>query len=748
MTATHESAIDGAKHIGVHMLAPSPTNPRKHFDDAFIKDLAASIKKVGVMQPIVARPRSGARAGEPQYEIVAGESRWRASKVAGLDTIPALARELSDLEVMELQLLENLKRRDLHPLEEARGYEQMLLNPPHGKKRLQGYTVEQLAEKAGVSQRQIWARIQLLQLIPDGQAAMLDGRLSASVALLIARMPSELQGPALEEVLRGWAGEPFSYRAAAKMLRDRYMLTLSKAVFDIKDASLLPKAGACSSCPKRTGANPDLFEDVDSADVCTDPPCFEEKRKAHGAAMIEQAKTAGQEVLTGAAAKKIMPHGEYSLQASGYVRLDRPAEDLTGTKKQLQTLVGDALKPTLVQTEHMDLPIPVVKVDEAKAALKTKGLLAPPQQRGVGVKAKTLTPDDIRRQRSSRIQDRMQQRAPGHLWAHLSQRPGAGLPGPALTMIVQRLSNTVYGDWDGIILEAAGLHKRGTGRVSPDELDRLLNAQSLETLANVALMYLAADMIENNTNELELEELAKALKWPAAKLVKEITAEVDSAIRDEIDQIKQALKPEKKPATPAAKPSKKSGSARAAGVSTPSISAAAQGAKTDPKTPIEALQQAVKRDANGQGKKGQKDEPEAKPTSTAKKPATGTPKAPKQEDKPEASPTTTAQPKAQDQAKHSKVKDKPAAPTNEVPAVGERWRVRADAARRAKTQGREGAVESVDVIGKHAILRWGPKPHEIGRYEFSEIERAAAPAAQSAFVSPVAAWPFPKDDAI
>lgn len=678
---THESAIDGAKHIGVHMLAPSPTNPRKHFDDAFIKDLAASIKKVGVMQPILARPRSGARAGEPQYEIVAGESRWRASKVAEMATIPALTRDLTDLEVMELQLLENLKRRDLHPLEEARGYEQMLLNPPHGKRRLQGYTVEQLAEKAGVSPRQIWARIQLLQLIPDGQAAMFAGTLSASVALLIARMPSELQGHALEEVLRGWAGEPYSYRSAAKLIKDRYMLTLTKAVFDIKDAALLPKAGACSTCPKRTGANPDLFEDVESADVCTDPPCFEEKRKAHGAALIEHAKTAGQEVLTGAAAKKIMPYGEHSLQASGYVRLDRPVEDLTGTKKQLQTLVGDALTPTLVQTEHMDLPIPVVPVAQAKAALKAKGLLMPSRPRGVGVQAKTLTPDDIRRQRSTRIQDLMQKRAPGHLWKHLSSRTGAGLPDVAIVMIIERLAHQIYDDSE--ILEAAGLHKRGTGRVSDADLYKLLSSQTPETLANVALMYLAADMLENNSTETELETLAKCLKWPAAKLLKEVSAEVDSAIKDEIEQLKQALKPSKKPAPKASTTPGKPGSARAAGVSTPSISAAAQGAKTGPKTPMEALQQAVEKEAQGQPQKSQKDEPEAKPTTTAKKPATGTPKTPKQKDKPEASATTRSTPKAQASPDQSKVKDKPATP--------------------------------------------------------------ATPAAQGAFVSPEAAWPFPKN---
>jgi ParB/RepB/Spo0J family partition protein len=705
-TESHGSAIEGARYLALTLLKPSPTNPRTHFDDAYIQDLAASIKKVGVMQAIVARPLPDAKPGGPQFEIVAGECRWRASGVAGQIVIPALVKDLNDLEVMEFQLLENIKRKDLHPLEEARGYHQMLLDPPGGPKRMRGYTVEQLADKAGVSVRQIYVTIQLLKLIPDAQTAMFEGKLTRSVGLLIARMPEDVQQKALANILRGWAGEPYSYRQAAEYLQQNFMLALARAPFDVKADDLLPGAGACSACPKRTGANPDLFEDVKSADTCTDPECFAGKKKAAGERQIEEARANGLQVLTGDAAKKMMPHGLHSLVQNGYVRLDQPAEDLTGTRKQLQTLLGDDVKPTLVQTEYMDQPIPVVKLDQAKAALKTKGLLKPSVPSRPGQKAKPITAEDLKKQRTARIREKMEQRAPAHLWKHLQGKPvpPVGLPSALLGMLIERLNYSLYSDWTQRLLDVSGLQKAGTGRAGYNELGKVVAKESVATLNQVLTLFLLADILENNSNEAELEAFAKALKWPVSKLLAEITSEVDGAIRDEIEALKSAVAPVKSTKKPAAKPA----GPRAAGASTPPKSAPAQGAKTAPKptakkattkkpaTPLQALKQAVAKD-----EKGQKDEP--------------------------AAPASNGQ---------------ATAPT--VPQIGDTWRVKSDAKGRSKTQGREGAVVEVDFEGKVAILKWGPKSWERGRYNFDEIEFAkAATASGGTHISPVAAWPFP-----
>src|SRR6476619_1398759 len=106
--------------IAIELVKPSATNPRKYFDEGKLAELAASIKAKGVIVPLVTRAVNG------HYEIVAGERRWRASKIAGLATVPVVVRELTDVQVLEIQLIENLQREDVHPLEEADGFARLL----------------------------------------------------------------------------------------------------------------------------------------------------------------------------------------------------------------------------------------------------------------------------------------------------------------------------------------------------------------------------------------------------------------------------------------------------------------------------------------------------------------------------------------------------------------------------------------------------------------------------------------------
>jgi ParB family transcriptional regulator, chromosome partitioning protein len=103
------------RNISIAQLQESPTNPRKTFDEKGLEELAESIRSKGVLLPLLVRPVNG------HYEIVTGERRYRASKLAGRDTVPATVRELSDAECLEIQLIENLLRMDLHPFEEAQG---------------------------------------------------------------------------------------------------------------------------------------------------------------------------------------------------------------------------------------------------------------------------------------------------------------------------------------------------------------------------------------------------------------------------------------------------------------------------------------------------------------------------------------------------------------------------------------------------------------------------------------------------
>ncbi len=137
-----------AKLVELKDIKPSQHNARKTFDEAKIKELSASIKEKGVIEPIIIRPANG------KYEVVCGERRFRASQMAGITTIPAVIKELDDKQAIEYQIIENLHREDVHPLEEAEGYE--LLMKKHGYK-----TVEDIAVKVGKSKGYVYGRLKL-----------------------------------------------------------------------------------------------------------------------------------------------------------------------------------------------------------------------------------------------------------------------------------------------------------------------------------------------------------------------------------------------------------------------------------------------------------------------------------------------------------------------------------------------------------------------------------------------------------
>lgn len=278
-------------------MRASPDN-RKRFNEQALQELAASIKTMGVAQAILVRPVTPTPEFPQLFEIVAGERRFRASKIAGKTTIPALCRTLSDLDAAKIRILENLQREDPHPMEEAEGYQLLMLQ--------HGFTADQLVDEVKKSRAYIYARLKLCSLSTEVREKFLDNKLSASTALLIARIPvPALQVKAAQEILAPTYGEPMSHRSAASHIQNRYMLKLNLAVFSITDAKLLATAGSCTKCPKRTGNQPEVFEGID-ANVCTDPDCFAEKRAAHGEALLVQANKQGIPVLEGDEAMQVM----------------------------------------------------------------------------------------------------------------------------------------------------------------------------------------------------------------------------------------------------------------------------------------------------------------------------------------------------------------------------------------------------------------------------------------------------------
>ncbi len=159
----------GLKSIAVADILPSPFNPRQHFDEAALQELAQSIREKGLLQPILVRP-----AGEGRYEIVAGERRWRAAQMAGVHEVPAIVSDMDDRVAMEVALIENVQRADLNALEEAQGYQRLIDQF--------GYTQQQLAEIIGKSRSHVANTLRLLKLPQDVLEMIRDGQLSAGHA--------------------------------------------------------------------------------------------------------------------------------------------------------------------------------------------------------------------------------------------------------------------------------------------------------------------------------------------------------------------------------------------------------------------------------------------------------------------------------------------------------------------------------------------------------------------------------------
>jgi len=322
MNASIPSSSLAIPTIPIDQITPSPSNPRKRFDETYLQELAASLLEHGMIQPITVRPLPldhlfeynrmnpprGPDEVTPTYEIVVGECRWRAAKLAGLSEVPAFWRELDDKQVLEIQVIENLQRRDVHPLEEADGYRQLI--DKHG------YRAEDIAEKIGKSRSYVFGRMKLSSLGSKGRELFYAGRIEASVALLIARIPDEKdQKRALDGLTNGLGVDgTITFRDAQYRIRSGFTRDLCFATWPLGDSTLWATAGSCVDCPKRSGNSPELCPDLTSPDICTDLKCFEEKRLARRQQLLDNASQRGIPVYVGDEVKAVAPRGDkYSL---------------------------------------------------------------------------------------------------------------------------------------------------------------------------------------------------------------------------------------------------------------------------------------------------------------------------------------------------------------------------------------------------------------------------------------------------
>lgn len=297
--------------LAVAQVHPHPKNPRIIYPR--IEELAADIGEHGLREPIKVRPVEGG------FEILSGHRRMRAIEKLGWTEVPAIIEPMDDLAAYQRVVVENEHREDLTAIEEGIAFQGLIDR---------GQTVEEIAKLVGKSVAHVYARMKLTALGEAGREAMVQGWLTAETALLVARIPTEaLQEQALKEIGpdEKQDHDAMSYREAQQHIQGRYMLVLAKAPFDRKSVTLLPTAGACSECPKRSGSLPaELRADLKGADICLDRDCYGQKTEAEWSIRSAAAKECGLEVVDAKEAehKFLVHHGDELATHNGVCDLD------------------------------------------------------------------------------------------------------------------------------------------------------------------------------------------------------------------------------------------------------------------------------------------------------------------------------------------------------------------------------------------------------------------------------------------
>lgn len=260
----------------VEDVIPTPDNPRRPINkgSAAFLELVESVRSLGILQPLVAR----LHPEEPgKLDLRAGHRRHAAAVEAGLPLVPVMVRVMDDRVAMEITVLENLQREDLTPMEEARGVDAL---------RRTGHDLDDIAARMGKSRQWIHRRAQLLELTGAWRNFAEDWKISAAHLEMIARLPKEVQDGIFEQLTEDeyTRDECFFDPRSLAQLRAKIaeeLRELKLAPWALDNTVLVPKAGACDVCPKRSGCQPDLFSEAeDGGDRCLDSECWQGKLSA------------------------------------------------------------------------------------------------------------------------------------------------------------------------------------------------------------------------------------------------------------------------------------------------------------------------------------------------------------------------------------------------------------------------------------------------------------------------------------
>lgn len=290
---TESRRFEGFANIPVAALKESPNNPRKSFDKKALEELERNVRGQGVLVPLLVRPIAVRRlaaekalaiengslsesaketmkeaTGVPVFEILAGARRFRCAVKIGLAEVPCrVMTGLTDAQALEIMVIENLQRQDVHPLEEAEGFAALM--------KAGEYDAAALARKIGKSVGYVYARLKLGDIIAPVKKALRAEEISTEHAVLIARLDEAVQAEALDNCV----SESWNVRELREWIREEFHCELETAPWDKADATLVAAAGACTTCPKRASANPS--DDDASENLCADRECFKGKLAAY-----------------------------------------------------------------------------------------------------------------------------------------------------------------------------------------------------------------------------------------------------------------------------------------------------------------------------------------------------------------------------------------------------------------------------------------------------------------------------------
>jgi ParB/RepB/Spo0J family partition protein len=357
--------------LALDLIDTSPLNPRRfsrwQLTEEELRPLGDNLRVAGQKETIIVRPSP---RDEGRYELANGERRFRAAQLAGLPTLRAEIRELTDAQMLDIMLSTGTQGVGLTPMAEAHGYRERM--------EMEGLNQSSLAEVLGVDENYIGRRLALLDLPVEAQDAVEAAKLPPSTAWLIATLPGATEREAFaKEVLHPVMQEgPLSARSALALREEKYCRHLRGAPFDTKDAMLVPGAGSCVTCPHRSGNLPDDALATGAQHNCLKPSCFEAKVLAARAKLAGEYRAKGLVPLTPEENARAFPPGEpgvsYKCDLVEYrkpVPRDLLKREVDPAPKWPDICLGPkAVVQVRVGWDQHGLPVELVRVAEAVLA--------------------------------------------------------------------------------------------------------------------------------------------------------------------------------------------------------------------------------------------------------------------------------------------------------------------------------------------------------------------------------------------